>query len=273
MVILNQTKRNTRNGIPFAGLALVLTLALAGCGGGGGSSSVNAVVPGNPSSHVEAASAFTITGDDYGIQKATYLTADTSGDAMVLRAAIASSLTDPAFRTTVRIDVDHASRLSANTTYALGSTAGTPFPGTLYFFDGHTSSLLQTVGGTITFTAFGTSGGAPVIGSFTATVKDGNDSAGSTYTISADFSFAAGNGGPVTPATAPIPTVAAATYDANCASCHSLGSYDGTASGGCELALKGGKLRDLMVPDTASHQGIRLAASQIAALQVLLNAN
>ena len=62
-------------------------------------------------------------------------------------------------------------------------------------------------------------------------------------------------------------------YEDNCASCHTLGSLDLASATGPELSLKGGKLNTLYSSGAAGHQGITLAASELSALKILLNAN
>lgn len=254
-----------------------LALLLSGCGGGGGGSApaaVNTVDPGGP---VQTAnSSFAIISDNYGVQNATYLAATKSSLGLVLRAAIASSMTDPDFQTVARIDIPNPSAVAAGVTYSLGAAGGAPaFPGTAYFFNGHASTMLQTSAGTISFTSYGSNPGDLVSGSFSAVVVDGNDSATPkpSYSISANFSFKTGDFGPILPAPLPVPTIAASTYNANCASCHTLGTLDAAPGTGPELALKGGKLSTLYSAGVAGHQGVILAAAELSALKILLNAN
>ncbi|UFS71875.1 hypothetical protein LPW11_06690 [Geomonas sp. RF6] len=271
VVVLKQILRSKGNGW-IAGLcALGMAVALAGCGGGGGSSSVNAVAP---TAAERAADAFSFTTDEYGMQGATYLAATTSSGGVALRAAIASSISDPAFRTVTRIDVAAPGAIAPGTVYALGSaSAGVPsFPGNIFFFDGHQSTLLQTAEGSIRFTSFGSSAGDTIAGTFSATIVDGYDSTRPSYRLAGDFSFTVGASGPVLPAAPPIPALATQSYEAGCASCHTLGSYDMTGGEAPDLALKGGKLPSLFGAD-ATHHGMRLASAQIGALKILLNAN
>jgi hypothetical protein len=262
-----------------AGAAVIsLALLFAGCGGGGGGSApaaVNSVDPGPP---VQTANAsFAITGDDYGVQNATYLAATKSSNGLVLRAAIASSMTDPSFQTVSRIDIPNPGAVAAGVTYALGTAKGgaPAFPGTVYFFNGHASTLLQTAGGSITFTSYGSNPGDLVSGSFTAVIVDGNDSATpkASYSVAANFSFTAGAFGPILPAPVPVPAAAGSVYSANCASCHTLGTLDTAPGVGPELALKGGKLNALFSAGAAGHQGVLLTASDLSAVKILLNAN
>jgi mono/diheme cytochrome c family protein len=250
--------------------ALLLALMLAGCGGGGGSSPA-ALDTNAP----EEGSSFTITSDDYGLQKPGYLSASRGSNGVVLRAAIASSMTDPQFRTVARVDVPNPDAVAAGTVYSLGAAGGgnPSFPGTIYVFNGHPSTLLQTTGGTIAFTSYGTNPGDRVSGTFTAVIVDGNDATfRESYTIAASFNYRMGDYGPVIPAPAPVPLEAAAIYSSRCAGCHTLGSVDGSGSAP-ELALKGGHIETLFEHGSVDHQGVRLAAEEVSALKILLNAN
>jgi predicted small lipoprotein YifL len=250
-----------------------LSLSLSGCGGGGGGGSapaaVNSVVP--DSSAQGAGNAFAITSDNYGMENPTYLSSSRLNSSIVLRTAIASSMTDPNFKTVSRIDIDNPGAVTAGVNYSLGGAApGTPaFAGNLYFFNGHQSTLLQTVGGTINFNSFAGTAAGVISGSFNAQVLDKAD--GTVYAISGNFSFASDSSGPV--AAIPVPAVASSSYGANCASCHTLGSLDATQGSGPDLSLKGGKLNTIFTASVAGHQGITLAGSEISALKVLLNVN
>lgn len=263
--------------------ALLLGLVLAGCGGGSGSgggapTAVNSAgtTSSAPLAQAQAAaSSFAITADDYGMENATYLSATSSVNGIALRAAVASSMTDPNYQTVSRIDLSDPSALSAGRTYSLGTaTASAPaFPGNVYFFNGHQSTMLQTVGGTITFDSVGSSPGQTISGSFTAQVVDGGASAKASYTIAASFSFTTGSFGPVLPAPTPVPAAAAGLYAANCASCHTLGSLNPSQVAGSDLSLKGGELNTLFAAGVAGHKGITLAGSELSALKILLNVN
>jgi len=254
---------------------LVLALALAGCGGGGGGSAPAAVNSVSAVQTATPANSFSVTGDDYGMERPTYLAASKSSLGTVLRSAIAASMTDQNFRTLSRIDIPAGAAISTGVSYSLAAGSASTFPGTVYFFNGHQSTLLRTVGGTITFQAYGRNVGDRVAGSFSARVEDGNDTATpkASYTIAASFDFVTDSYGPVLPAPVSVTTAAATNYDANCASCHALGSHDPSASGASDLALKGGKLNGLFSADLPGHQGIRLSAAEIEGLKVLLNVN
>jgi hypothetical protein len=186
-------------------------------------------------------------------------------------------MTDPKFQTVARVDILNPQAVHASGVYSLGgATAGLPgFAGTLDIFNGHQSTLLRTVGGSISFTSFGANSGDRISGSFSAIVEDGNDSTlpKGNYTIAGNFSFTLDNAGPVLPAVAPVSTNAAAQYQANCAPCHALGTLDQTAGGAPDLSFKGGKMNGRFTPDAPNHQGIRLAAEDIGDLKVLLNVN
>jgi hypothetical protein len=264
----------TRHGINTA--ILSLALVVAGCGGGGGGSTVSGVTSSSPALQTPAAAnAFTVTSDNYGIQSPTYLASTKSTLGIVMRAAIASSMTDPGFKTVSRIDIPPSAALSTGTVYSLGAaTGGSPaFPGSIYFLNGHPSTLLRTVDGSISFSSFGSNSGDRISGSFSAIIEDGGDSATpkARYTVAANFDFVTDSFGSV-PGAGPA-ALASTGYDVNCASCHALGSHDTTSAGAGDLALKGGKLNALYSADQPGHQGIRLAASEISALQVLLNSN
>ena len=229
-----------------------------------------------PAQSPVAANAFAVTGDSYGMQNPTYLASTKSTLGIVLRTALATSMTDPNFKTVSRIDIAPGAAITPAVVYSLGSaTAANPaFPGNLYFLNGHPSTLLSTVDGTISFSSFGAVTGGRITGSFNAIIEDGNDSATpkARYSIAANFDFTTDSFGPITPAAPATTQAASASYDANCASCHSLGSYDTTGSAG-DLALKGGKLGTLFSADQPSHQGLSLSANDIGALKVLLNSN
>jgi len=248
----------------FLSLALIL---MAGCGGGGGgegSTPAGVNVQPEPAAQVNS---FAITGDSYGMENATYLSSTKSALGVVLRAAIASSMTDPNFKTVSRIDIASGAVITPHVAYALGSAGGAPaFPGNLYFFNGHQSTLLRTIGGSITFSRYDSDAGDRISGSYSAVVEDGNDPARPSYIIAASFDF-------VTPAPASMALSAQPSYQALCASCHALGSYDQTAAGASDLALKGGRLSGIFTADQPGHQGITLTAAEISNLKVLLNSN
>jgi hypothetical protein len=255
----------------LAGITLAITLLAGGCGGGGGGTpAVNGVAPNLPA----AANSLAVTGDDYGMTSPNYLAAGKSSLGVILRSAVANSLSDPDFKTISRIDLPAG--FSGSGTYSLGAGTATTaaFPGALYFFNGHPSTLLSTVGGTITFTACGSNSGDRVTGSYHALVQDGADSASPkpVYSITASFDFTVEQANAVLPAP-PAASLAAASYDTNCAACHALGNYDTTRSGASDLALKGGKLPQLFAAGVSRHQNITLGAGEISALQVLLNSN
>ncbi|QWV93028.1 hypothetical protein KP004_17950 [Geomonas oryzisoli] len=252
-------------------LALALSIALlAGCGGGGGGTTptgINTTPEG-------ANNSYTVTSDGYGLENATYLSSSLSNLGIVFRAAIASSLNDPAYKTVSRIDIAPGAAITAQTTYALGNAGGAPsFPGNLYFLNGHTSTLLRTVGGTISFSRYGGNSGDRISGSYNAVVEDDNDPAKPTYTVAASFDFVVDSYGAVLPAPGSLALAAQPTYQSHCASCHALGGYDPSASGAPDLALKGGYVPARYAAGVAGHQGVTLTADEISALKVLLNTN
>jgi hypothetical protein len=218
-----------------------------------------------------------MTSDNYGMENATYLAASKSSLGIVLRAAIASSMTDQNFETVTRIDIPPSASISTGSVYSLVATTATgqAFPGNVYFLNDHPSTLLKTVDGTISFAAYGSNSGDRISGTYSAVIEDGNDPSTPKprYTVTANFDFLVDSFGPVLPTPPSVAIAALATYDANCAACHSLGSHDTTATGASDLALKGGRMNGIFTPGTPSHQGISLAASDINALKVLLNVN
>jgi hypothetical protein len=257
----------------FTTAVVLLALVVAGCGGGTGGSSAPAAVNSVPAQQTAAANSFTTTSDSYGMSKPTYLTASKTPQAIRLLAAVATKVTDQNFKTLYRIDVPVG--LAAGV-YSLGAAtqANPAFPGAVYFFNGHASTQLATAGGTITIGSLGSNPGEKVSGSFNAVLEDSADTATpkASYSIAANFDFTLENPGPVLPAPV-VDTLAAVAYNANCASCHALGSYDTTKTSAPDLALKGGKLNGLFTADQASHQRLSLTGGEIVALQVLLNSN
>jgi hypothetical protein len=259
----------------FKTAVVSLALLFAGCGGGGGSTpaAVN-VAPVAPAAQTESAqNSFSVTRDDYGMAKGNFLTSSKSTESIVLRSALATSDNDGNFRTVARIDIP-AGTVSSAGSYSLGApSAGNPaFPGVVLFFNGHQSSRLNTVGGTITFTSFGANAGDRITGSYSALVEDGGDVSTPTvrYTVAAIFDFKLDTSCPVLPAPAAA-SLASGSYDTYCASCHTLASYDTATGGAPDLASKGGKMNAIFSADQPSHKGLRLTAGEITGLKVLLN--
>lgn len=258
-------------------LALCTTLLFlfqAGCGGGGSSSpNVAAITPDSP----PALQSFKLVSDDYGVENATYVSATGSGSSIVLRAAVASSMTDPQYRTVMRLEITAPDAVTPSSSYALGGSDPllAPFPGAFQIFNGRSSTLLRTVAGSITFTSFGTGAGERIAGSFSATIEDGNDSTlpRGTYTVAGTFDLAMESYGGVLPAVPPVAADAAVRYQEKCASCHTLGSIDEAAGAGPELSLLGGRMNGMFPPDAAGHKGVVLTTTEIADLKVLLNVN
>jgi hypothetical protein len=265
----------------YLAVVIAMTLQFAGCGGGGGGGggggqgSTGGTTTASPVTTVK--SSYRITEDTYGMQSATYLSAARIQNAIVLRTAIAASLTDQDFRTVYRIDVERPDQITMGTNFNLGNDATglSPFPGNVYFFNGHQSTLLRTVSGSIVFTSFGVQSGDMINGSFTAQVEDGNSRTipKATYTIKSDFSFVVDTNGAIMPATSPIPVTAFTSYDSNCASCHALGSHDQSFNGAGDISLRGGDLTRLYAPGLPGHKGVTLSADGIRDLKILLNAN
>ena len=188
--------------------AVSLALFAAGCGGGGGGSApaaIDSVAPAATTPQTAASqNSFTTTSDNFGMQNPTYLSSTKSALGIVLRVAIASSMTDPNFKTISRVDILPAAAIIPRAVYSLGSaTDATPaFPGTVFFLNGQPSTQLATVGGVITFTAYGSNAGDRITGSYSAIIENGNDlsSPRARYTISANFDFVTDSNGPVLPA-------------------------------------------------------------------------
>lgn len=257
--------------------ALCTHLALSGCGGGGGSQPVAQNTGSTSPAPAESArNSYALTEDTYGLQNATFMAATRNDASIVLRAAIATSMTDPDFTTVFRIDITQPTQLSGPGSYAIGGdgAAMPAFPGEILVFNGHQSSLLHTVSGTITFTSCGRNSGDVLAGNFAITVEDGNSAVlpPPAYAIKGNFSFVLDTFGALIPAISPIPVAAAGYYDAKCASCHALGSYDPTAAGAPDLALKGGELPGRFIPDQPGHDAITLSATEIRDLMIFLNA-
>jgi hypothetical protein len=245
--------------------------ALSGCGGGGGGGSQGAVVI--DSAPTAANNSYSLTEDTYGLQNATFMSATKNGDTFIMRAAIADNITDPDFRTVFRIDVVRPQLISGPGTYAIG---GEDSPVDILFFNGHSSTLLNTVTGTITFTSYGVNSGEMVTGSFAAIVEDHNsgDVQRPTYSVRGNFSFVVNTYGALIPTPVPVPAAAAGYYSAKCNPCHSLGNHDPISAGGApDLALKGGEVPDYFSAGEPGHNGITLTAQEIHDLKILLNAN
>ena len=253
----------------------VLIMALAGCGGGGGGGSLpeGSSATSHPTPGVNSV---TVTEDSYGLQNPTYLTSNHGDGIFVMRAAIASADTDPNFRTLFRIDVFSPAAIDRNGTYRIGDGgSGLPgFPGEILFFNGHQSTLLCTVEGTVTFTDFGTNTGDLIAGNFVVSVADGYSAITPQplYSVKASFSFTLDSSGPVVPMMSPIPAGSLTCYTTKCSSCHALGTLDPVAESAPELSLKGGLIEGMFTAGVTGHQGIKLTASEISDMKVLLNA-
>jgi hypothetical protein len=264
---------------------LTANLALSGCGGGGSGGTqdpgvtVHSVVTSDSSTLTPgtAENSYSLTEDTYGLQNATFMSAAESSGSIVLRAAIASSMTDPNFTDVFRIDITQA-MINGPGTYSFGGTdtSAPQFPGDILFLNGHASNLLNTASGTITFTSFGTNSGDVVAGSFAVQVEDQNSSEVPlpVYSIMGNFNFVINTSGVLIPAPSPVPDAAIEEYSAKCASCHTLGSYNpDNLSGAPDLALKGGEIGGKFTAGAAGHEGIALSATEISDLKILLNAN
>ncbi|MCX6984864.1 MAG: cytochrome c, partial [Lentisphaerae bacterium] len=222
--------------------ALTSHFALSGCGSGGSGGAQNsgvAFTSGSPSNSTalqteNAVNSYSLTEDTYGLQNATFMSATASNGSFVLRAAIAGSMTDPNFTTVFRIDILQPSSINGNSTYSIGgkNVSGPQFPGEILFFNGHKSSLLNTISGSITFTSYGTNYGDAVAGSFAVLVEDQNSATRPGYSVKGNFNFVLNTYGVLVPTPSPVPAAARGEYNAKCASCHALGSFDPSSAGG-----------------------------------------
>lgn len=252
-----------------------LLAGLWGCGGSSGDSAPSAqnagIVP-TPSN------AYALVEDGYGLQNATFLSATRSDVSTVLRGAIADSMTDPDFATVFRIDIAEPASITGPGTYSVGGDSASfpKFPGEILIFNGHKSTLLATTSGTITFTSYGARSGEVIVGDFAIRVEDRNIALNPppVHSIKVSFSFVVDTFGAIVPAPSPVPPAAAASYDAKCASCHSLGAHDAASAGGApDLSLRGWGLAGKFVPDQPGHNNLALSASEMHDLRIFLNAN
>jgi hypothetical protein len=189
-----------------------------------------------------------------------------------MRAAIAGSMVDPNFSTVFRIDIVQSEQIVGPGSYTLG-VSGSPVE--ILFFNGHRSSLLNTVSGSITFTSYGVKSGDVVAGNFETVVEDQNPDAvpRPTYAFKGSFHFVVNTHGALVPTLSPVPAGATGNYNEKCASCHALGSLDYSSAGGApDLALEGGRVPGKFTADVPGHNGITLNAEAIQGLKVLLNA-
>ncbi len=255
--------------------ALILIATLAGCGSGGNganSYSGNLNTTARSQDSTTTVNSYSLTEDAYGLQNATFLAATNSNGVFVMRAAIASSMTDPNFRTVFRINILQPSGIAAGNSYALG---GSNPPAEILFFNGQKSTLLNTTSGTITFTSFGSNSGDAVAGSFTAVVEDHNFSAPRpSYTVRGTFSFVVNTFGAIIPSPSPVPAEASNCYNAKCASCHTLGNYDSIRkSGAPDLSRKGGMIPGYFTGYEPGHVVVNLSSEEVHDLKILMNAN
>jgi len=79
-------------------------------------------------------------------------------------------------------------------------------------------------------------------------------------------------GSTTTPTPTPTPTTGKAVYDANCAVCHRLGTYDASGSAP-NLSGDGSDVDGEYTAGVRGHQGITLTAEQISNLKTFLNSN
>lgn len=250
--------------------SIIALSAFSGCGGGSGEGQNAGVTV--SSTHSMATNTYLLTEDTYGLQNATYMSATNSNGLFILRVAIADSMTDPDFSTVFRIDIVQPAQIGGPGSHALG-VPGSPVE--LLFFNGHRSSMLNTVSGSITFSSFGVNSGDVVAGNFEAVVIDqgSNTVPMPTYTVKGSFHFGVNTHGAIEPSPSPVPAGATVHYNDNCASCHALGSLDPSSAGGApDLALEGGEVPGQFTAEVPGHNGITLNVQAIQGLKVLLNA-
>lgn len=266
--------------------ALATHLALNGCGGGGSGETEKAVVAESSESAVvmessdnagarassnSAGNSYLLTEDTYGLQNATFMSATNSNGLFVLRAAIASKMTDPNFTTIFRIDILKPKQISDHGSYVISGHS--PKVG-IQFFNGHRSTLLNTITGTIKFTSYGAKSGDVVAGRFAVLVEDQNSKSRPTYSVKGNFRFVINSSGVLTPTRNPVPDTAAGYYSANCKSCHTLDIYEQNSSGDALcLTLKGGEITSKFTADVAGHNNIILTKDEIHDLKIFLNAS
>src|SRR5208337_3044528 len=101
----------------------------------------------------------------------------------------------------------------------------------ILFFNGHRSTLLNTISGTIRFTSYGAKTGNVVAGSFAVVVQDQNSISRPTYPVKGNFRFVVNTSGVLMPTPTPVPAAASGEYNAKCAYCHALGSFDRSSAG------------------------------------------
>jgi hypothetical protein len=251
--------------------SLTALSVFSGCGG----KSDEGQNPGDTVSVTQptATNRYLLTEDNYGLQNATFMSATNSNGVFVMRAAIADSMTDPYFTTVFRIDIVQPAQITGPGFYTVGA-AGSPVE--ILFFNGHRSTMLNTVSGTVTFTSYGVHSGDVVAGSFQVVVEDQNSGTlpKPTYSIKGNFHFVINTYGALVPTLSPVPAGAAGLYNTKCASCHALGSLDPSSAGSApDLALKGGELPGRFAAGEPGHKEITLNAEEIQKLKILLNAS
>jgi mono/diheme cytochrome c family protein len=74
------------------------------------------------------------------------------------------------------------------------------------------------------------------------------------------------------PSPSPPPATGQAVYDASCAGCHKLGSYDISGSAP-DLSAGGSKVDGKYTADKSGHKGVTLTSTQISNLKTFLNAH
>src|SRR6266567_3266895 len=85
--------------------AISAHVVMSGCGGGGSEPVAQNTGATSPPPAESARNSYALTEDTYGLQNATFMSATRSDASIVLRAAIATSMTAPNFTTVFRIDI------------------------------------------------------------------------------------------------------------------------------------------------------------------------
>ncbi len=176
-------------------LALCVAVAcfvLNGCGSGGtGDSSVQAAGD-TPSPAVSIKNSYALTLDTLSLKRADFMAATNENGVFTLRTAIADGVNDPDFVDVIRIDILKPEQITAPCTYIVGDTANAAIsPCDIIIFNGEKSTMLNTVGGTVSFTSFGMKTGDVIAGAFTVQVEDDGSALDvkPLHTVCGTFSF------------------------------------------------------------------------------------
>jgi hypothetical protein len=170
----------------------VTCFAVNGCGSGGtGDGSVQATSD-TPAPAMAAKNSFVLTQDTLRLKSANFMAATNENGVFTLRTAIAYSMNDPDFVDVIRIDLLKPEQIYAPRTYMVGENGNSTIsPCDIIVFNGEKSTLLNTVGGTVSFSSFGMNTGDLVAGNFAVQVEDDGSALDvkPVHTISGTFSF------------------------------------------------------------------------------------